>query len=60
MLFEVRKKLTELPKYSNIFINEDLTARRSKLLYDARQVKRAKNLLQHIGLILISPVVKLS
>ena len=45
ILFEVRKKLTELPKYSNVFINEDLTARRSKLLYDARQVKRAKKLI---------------
>ena len=45
ILFEVRKKLTELPKYSNVFINEDLTARRSRLLYDARQVKRAKKLI---------------
>lgn len=44
-LFEERKKLTQIQKYSNVFINEDLTARRSKLLYDARQIKRTKKLM---------------
>lgn len=43
-LFSQRKKLSETTNWSGVFINEDLTARRSKLLFDARQLKRAKKL----------------
>ena len=36
MLYEVRKDLRELENRASVFINEDLTNRRSKLLFDAR------------------------
>ena len=43
-IFSQRKKLSDSPNWSGVFINEDLTARRSKLLFDARQLKRTKKL----------------
>ena len=45
MLYEVRKDLRELENRASVFINEDLTKRRSKLLFGARTLVRA-NLLK--------------
>lgn len=36
MLYELRNDLRELENCTSVFINEDLTKRRSKLLFDAR------------------------
>ena len=44
MLYEVRKDLREVEDRESVFINEDLTKRRSKLLYDARILVRANHL----------------
>ncbi|MEW8546212.1 MAG: hypothetical protein AB2693_22060, partial [Candidatus Thiodiazotropha sp.] len=41
-LLTVRKKLRNTEGMKNIFINEDLTANRSKLLFDARRLVKAK------------------
>lgn len=41
-LFSKRMDLREIENLAGIFINEDLTARRSELLYKARQYVRAK------------------
>ena len=35
-LFEKRKDLREIPERTNVYINEDLTRTRAKLLYDER------------------------
>lgn len=44
MLYEVRKDLRHVENRDSVFINEDLTKIRSKLLYDARIFVRAKYL----------------
>lgn len=43
-LYVKRKNLRETESLKNIFINEDLTKKRSKLLYDARCLVRTKKL----------------
>ena len=40
MLYEVQKDLCELENRASVFINKDLTKRRSKLLFDARPLVR--------------------
>lgn len=44
LLFAERKRLPGLPEGRNIFINEDLTTKRNKILFEARQIKRAKKI----------------
>lgn len=44
LMFAERKRLPGLPEGRNIFINEDLTTKRSKILFEARQIKRAKKI----------------
>lgn len=41
-LYQKRKELRSIPVMNSVFINEDLTRKRSKLLYDARLLARAK------------------
>ena len=41
-LFKVRKDLRNTSHYKSVYINEDLTSRRSKLLFDARSLVRNK------------------
>ena len=43
-LFAVCKDLRKSAKYKHVFINEDITSRRSKLLYNARKLVREKRL----------------
>ena len=43
-LISQRKQLSDSPNWSGVFVYEDLTARGSKLLFDARQLKRTKKL----------------
>ena len=42
MLYNERKDLRNLETHKNVYINEDLTKKRSKLLYDARILARAE------------------
>lgn len=41
-LITERKKLRDMPDLDTVYINEDLTMARSKLLYDARRLVKAK------------------
>ena len=43
-LFAVRKYLRKSTKYKHVYINEDITSRRSKLLYNARKLVHEKRL----------------
>ena len=43
-LYAARKKLRDTEAYKNTYINEDITARRSKILFAARSLVRAKKL----------------
>lgn len=43
-LFQVRKELRDIPNLDSIFISEDLTNKRSKLLYNARILRRVKKI----------------
>ena len=43
-LYQVRKQLRDKPSRKTVFINEDLTRKRSKLLFDARTLVRVKAL----------------
>ena len=43
-LFQKRMDLREIEERQNVFVNEDLTRTRSKLLYNARTLMRAKTL----------------
>ena len=43
-LFAIRKDLRKIDHYRDVYKNEDLTARRSKILFTARHLVRAKQL----------------
>lgn len=43
-LFAIRKDLRKSDKHRDVFINEDITSRRSKLLFSARQLVRERRL----------------
>lgn len=44
MLFSKRKVMKDKPGFSHTYINEDLTYKRSQMLYEARQAMKAKDI----------------